>query len=211
MKKRNMAILFVILSMILSACTGNVEVEPSATPSESETASPPPTVVPADYFPLEPGNLWKYLGDGNEYASFTREVLYAGGDYAQTTENNGGTVSSTVYHITESQITVVYSKGEDYDAGNLIGAPPNANIVIVKSPLEVGTIWETENGTREIISMDATVSTPLGDMKDCMQIKITDEYSYSYEYFKMGVGLVKREFHSEDAVVSSTLEEMDLD
>ncbi|MBN2558113.1 MAG: hypothetical protein JXB33_05090 [Clostridia bacterium] len=208
MKKINMAVLFAVLSMVLSSCTGNGETPPSATPSES--APPLADVKPADYFPLQPGNQWKYLGDGNEYASFTREVLFAGGGYSQTTENNGGTVSSTVYLITDDQITVVYSKGEDYEPENLIGAPPNANIVIIKSPLEVGTTWGDEATTREIVSMDATVSTPLGDMPGCMQIKITDEYSYSYEYFKIGVGLVKREFHSDDTVISSTLEEMDL-
>lgn len=213
-------------SFLLASCS--LKTTTSETPIPTETESEIPVVLLADYFPLTKGSFWKYLGDGNEYASFTREVIYTDGifvgigkqpygygsssvyylTYAQISENNGGTVSSSVYHFTDNEITCVYFKGEEYNKENVIDMTSNCNVIILKAPLVVGNSWTSGNGTREIVSIDASVITPLGEMTECIMVKITDENSYTYEYFKKDIGLIKREFHSGETIISSTLEEM---
>ena len=66
-----------------------------------------------EYFPLTEGSTWQYLGEGNEFASFTREVLFAREDQAQIIENNGGTISASVFKTTDEEITRVFFQGEN--------------------------------------------------------------------------------------------------
>lgn len=164
-----------------------------------------------DYFPLTEGSTWKYLGEGMEYASFSREVLYVDGNRAQVSENNGGTVSASIFEFKEGEIVRTFFRGEEYDGNNLLEEEANDDLVLVKAPLEAGTKWETSNGTREIVETDAVVDTPAGEFKGCVKIEIATEHSVMYEYYKEGVGLVKREFLSEGATVTSTLEEYNIE
>jgi hypothetical protein len=175
---------------------------------EEDTEEEEPHVLSLkDYFPLTGGSTWKYLGEGMEYASFSREVLYVGGNRAQVSENNGGTVSASLFEFREGEIVRTFFRGEEYDGNNLLDEEANDNLVLIKVPLEAGTKWETPNGTREIVETDAVVDTPAGKFEGCIKIEITTEHSVMYEYYKEGVGLVKREFLSEGAAVTSTLEE----
>ena len=100
-----------------------------------------------------------------------------------------------------------FFRGEEYDGNNLLDEEANDNLVLIKVPLEAGTKWETPNGTREIVETDAVVDTPAGEFEGCIKIEITTEHSVMYEYYKEGIGLVKREFLSEGMTVTSTLEE----
>lgn len=156
------------------------------------------------YFPATVGDIWEYEGQGNEYASFYREVVYAEGDLAQFSEDNGGTVTATVYSITEDVITQVFFKGEEYEDTNFLAEEPNADMVILKAPLSEGTQWNTENGSRKIVDLDATVDTPAGQFLSCIQVEVEEGDSTLYEYFAPEVGMVKREFiMGEDRVTSS--------
>ncbi|MEW8960017.1 MAG: hypothetical protein AB2448_13120 [Moorella sp. (in: firmicutes)] len=163
-------------------------------------------VKPGNYFPLTPGSWWQYLGEGNEYATFKREVLYVKNDRAQIKEDNGGTVSAAVFKITDDAVTRILFEGEQYENTNLLDQAPRENVVILKAPLAAGTRWETPNGPREIVDVNATVDTPAGKFADCLKIKIEGAGSTIYEYYKEGVGMVKREFVSGDIRVTSTLE-----
>jgi len=163
-----------------------------------------------EYFPLTEGSRWKYIGEGNEFASFTREVLYVKGDRAQIIENNGGTVSASVFEVTDEEIVRIFFQGEEYEATNFLDVEPNDNFVILKKPLKIGTKWETPQGSREIVEIDATVDTPAGKFEDCVVVSISQGSSTSYEYYKQGVGMVKREFVSEGITVMSTLEEYEI-
>lgn len=205
MKIKLIIVLIISASILFSGCIFKTE-----TPVPTETAIENPVILLRDYFPLSEGSFWKYLGDGNEYASFTREVLYTDGSLAQTSENNGGTVTSLVYRFTDDEITCIYFQGEEYDKENRINEPSNYSEIILKAPIEAVTKWSSANNTREIINTGVTVSTPLGDISGCIMVNITDTNSYTYEYYKDGIGMVKREFHSGDTVVSSTLEEYNI-
>lgn len=176
----------------------------------SPEAQEPEELSIKDYFPLAEGSTWKYSGEGNEYASFNREVLFVVGNRAQVSENNGGTVSASIFQIEVDHIIRTFFRGEEYDGNNLLDEEANDDLVLIKSPVEVGTKWKTSTGVREIIQTDAVVGTPAGTFEDCIKVEITTEHSIMYEYYKEGVGLVKREFISEGLTVTSTLEEYNI-
>jgi len=163
-----------------------------------------------EFFPLTEGSKWLYLGEGNEFASFIREVLYVREDRAQIMENNGGTISASVFETTDEAIVRIFFQGEEYNETNFLDEEPNDNLVILKKPLKVGSKWETPQGSREIVEIDATVDTPAGKFEDCIKVRISMENSTSNEYFKRGVGMVKREFVSEGTTVTSTLEKYEI-
>lgn len=223
---RNVIRLFILAYLIsIMLLTGCAKVEkppiPQSKPTETaipgktpekmpeKTPSPAPVVVPAvkpgDYFPIVVGSTWEYQGEGNEYASFNRKILFVGGNLAQIREDNGGTVSAAVYKITVDAVTRIYFLGEAYGQTNYLNSNSNENIVILKTPLQVGTKWTEPNGTREITDLNATVSTPAGNFTQCLKVNIINDNSTVYEYYKNGVGMVKREFVAGDTKVSSSL------
>ena len=175
-----------------------------------DNKEPSPTANLSQYFPLTKGSTWKYQGEGNEYASFDREVLFIQENKGQIRENNGGTVSAAVFQVTDNKVTRIFFQGEAYGETNFLDEESNENVVVLQKPLEVGTSWDEPNGTREIVSIDTTVDTPAGEFKDCIKIQITAEDSTLFEYYKNGVGMVKREFISGETQVTSTLEEFEI-
>lgn len=210
MKRWRLYIVLIIMAVIfLSGCLR------SSTPSKPEMESPAPKEPNSvsesknvkEFFPLTLGSQWAYLGEGNEYASFTREVVFVEGDKAQVKENTGGTISTSIYKSSDSEIVRTFFKGETYEDENLLKEESNENLVILKEPLKEGTQWETPHGTRQIEGLDVKVETPAGVFENCIKIKVEYQHSTLYEYFAEGVGLVKREFTSEGVEVSSRLKE----
>lgn len=171
---------------------------------------PPVTLGLKDFFPLSEGSTWQYRGEGNEYASFNRKVVFHEGDRVQIIEDNGGTVSASIFKTGEDEILRTFFQGEEYEEMNLLDQDDNDSLVILRTPLKVGTRWETAEGVREIAAMDAVVDTPAGKFEDCIKVSIKLQYSTLYEYFKAGVGMVKREFTSEGMMVTSTLEKYEI-
>lgn len=165
---------------------------------------------PADFFPLKPGNVWEYAGEGNEYASFKREVLYVENERAQVRENNGGTISAAIYETTDNAVTRIFFQGESYDETNMLDRQANDATVILKTPLEVGTKWDDNGTQREIVETAATVNTPAGKFENCLKVKITTENSTVYEYFKEGVGMVMREFLLDNEKIVSILKNYEI-
>ncbi|MHB1421025.1 MAG: M56 family metallopeptidase [Bacillota bacterium] len=161
----------------------------------------------ADYFPLSKGSTWDYEGTGNEYAAFTREVLFTEGDLAQIMDSNGGTVTSRVIQTTSNAILEIFSQAESYDRINMLHEKANEQKTIFKSPLDVGTKWNEGNSQKEIVDTAAIVETPAGTFKDCIKVKITSSGNDSivYEYYAKGVGLVERDFFSGGDKISSSL------
>lgn len=160
-----------------------------------------------EYFPLEVGNSWVYEGYGNEYASFTRELIYAKGSLYQTTEDNGGTVSSNVYLLSDESVEIVYSLAEDYGRGNALDKPSNKSEIILKAPIEPGNKWFSSGFSYEIVSVNETVMTPAGTMDACIKVRIiyTDPGIETYHYYCRDIGLVRTEFISGDIMISSSL------
>ncbi|MEL7568091.1 MAG: hypothetical protein AAGU27_24890 [Dehalobacterium sp.] len=215
-------LIFVIMMVIfITACnqTGKTNPEPEdnksvleENDSEKEISPPKDQITPdlSDYFPLSQGSTWQYLGEGNEYASFKREVIFAEGNRGQIKEDNGGTVSAVVFDVTDEAITRVFFQGESYENDNFLNAEPNDNLVILKAPLQVGTKWETDDSSREIVDLNASLDTPAGNFEKVLKMKITFPDSTMFEYYKDGVGMIKREYISGDFKVTSTLEKYEI-
>jgi hypothetical protein len=161
---------------------------------------------PGDYFPLTLNSYWKYLGEGNEFASFSRNVIYVKDNLAQVEETNPGTTIGQVFETTDTMVRRVYFAGEQYERTNLLGEKPNDDLVILKAPIKVGTSWMTKGGQRTIVAIDAVVKAPAGEFKNCLKVKIAAPDARLYEYYCKGVGLVKREFIAGGSTVTSTLE-----
>lgn len=205
--KRFLLVFIMLLVLALIGCSGPVE------NNEPEESAPPESVdaiLPGDYFPMTPGSTWSYIGNGNEYASYTETVLYNDCSYFQVSRDNGGTVTSTVYYVSETDVRMVLSRGEEYDKANIISEPPNADEVILKVPLEPGTEWDSGSIKRKILSLDESIDTPAGLFEDCLTVRSDYPGSYIIDYYAAGIGLVYSEFHSGDDIVTSTLETYDI-
>lgn len=213
--KRTLSIfsILVIGIFLLVGCdrTSRPDPKPDVQKPEPQVQSPiTNNKKPGDFFPLTKGSTWQYQGEGNEYASFSREVLFTLDNRAQIKEDNGGTVSASVFESTDNEIIITFFQGESYDETNFLEQEPNENLIILKSPLEVGTKWENRTGTREIVDVNTTVDTPAGKFENCIVVEISSQNSTLFEYFKDGVGMVKREFVSGDSRVTSILEKVNI-
>ncbi len=214
-----LVITYVLLSLLATACNSTTpppnqtnqgtKVPPKEIPKPPQEKPVPSQEKPAltlgDYFPLITGYSWEYAGEGNEYAAFNRKVMFKQGKLAQIKEDNGGTVSASVFETSAEAITRIFFQAEEYGETNHLNSKPNQNLVILKTPLQVGTKWTQKTETREIVDLNATVTTPAGSFDKCLKVKITHQDSIINEYFKVGVGMVKQEFISGEARVTSSL------
>lgn len=210
LRKRSLLALSLLCLILISGCTkaptnnNTGKNQPSA-----QNQTQPVSVKAGDYFPLKAGSTWTYQGHGNEYASFERQLEYVKNGYGQLREANGGTVSSSVYQVSDQVVTRVFTRGESYISTNMLdnGFSPNDNTIIIQAPLQKGNSWHSDdNINREIVTLSATIDTPAGQFKNCLHIRMASAGSITNEYYAKGVGLVKREFVSGGETISSTLE-----
>lgn len=199
----------ILLLVLAAGCA-----QTAAPPAGNEPAAPgnnaphPAAITVQSYFPVTAGSSWTYQGEGNEYASFTREVIFSRDNRGQFKESNGGTVSSAVFEVSPDAVTRIFFKGEEYQPDNLLNRPDfigNDNTILIKAPLTAGTTWTNAAIEKRIVSLDATVATPAGKFEKCLQVEAYTPDSVVTEFYKENVGLVKREFKSGDAVISSSL------
>lgn len=198
-------------TFLLTGCPADQK-QPTQPKTKKETPAPKKEIVkkPGDYFPLTKGSTWQYRGEGNEYASFNRQVLYTEDNRAQIREDNGGSVSAAIFEITDSAVIRTFFQGESYGTENLLEQQGKESVTILKTPLKVGTKWQEPTGDREITAVNAEVYTPAGTFKNCIKVKVANQDSSVFEYFKDGVGMIKREFISGETSVTSTLEKYDI-
>lgn len=111
----------IISGILLGGCAQTIKTKPKEenqkvreTPKKQSQQVPSKTVspLPSDYFPLTAGMSWEYQGEGNEYASFKRKVLFVKGNLAQIQEDNGGTVSASVFKTTNDSVNRVFFTSE---------------------------------------------------------------------------------------------------
>lgn len=163
-------------------------------------AEPPPL---ASFFPAEPGTIWKYVGEGNEYASFTQQVMFRKGQRVQVSVNNGGTRTIRVYRFEADAVRMTLSLPEIYDDRNVLNEPDNENKLVMKMPLVLGGTWQDDKYLYRIVSTSETVTVPAGTFSGVLKIKsmaLTKEHPRStfFEYYAAGVGLIMQEFSSAD-------------
>lgn len=157
------------------------------------------------YFPSALGSNWNYDGDGNEYATFQRKILFRNGSRAQFQDNNGGTLHDNVVEFRPDGIVRIHNEASTGQTKNLLAAPQTEQTFLLITPIEVGTKWQVPEGYREIVDIHATVDTPAGTFKNCIHVQITSQDSVVNEYYCPGTGLVKQDIQAGDQVVSSLL------
>ncbi len=204
-------LILIFMAVLSFGCTPEqgTKSEDNKTPS---AANGEKTEKVSDYFPATPGSRWVYLGEGNEYASYTQEAVYSKDNMAQFVSNNGGTSMTSIFEINDNYVKRVYQEWEIYDPDNYLetGFTPNDDTIMLKGPIAIGTSWTNEASSREIVSINSNINTPAGSFDNCVKVKINFENSTIYEYYHKNTGLVKSEFLSQDARVTSTLEEFEI-
>jgi len=207
--KRTIIIISCLLVFLLAIVGGCKPQATQPTPNKPPITTPEKKEVePGQFLPLSQGNYWYYQGRGMEYAAFNRKVLYTKDNLAQLSEDNGGTVTTTIYETTPGALKRVYFEGESYNPPNMLeeGFASNENVIIIKAPISKGTKWDNKDHNREIVDVNASIDTPAGTFQPCLKIKITSDNSTVYEYYKKGLGLVKREFIVDETSITSSLE-----
>lgn len=181
----------------------------SASSSSSENVE---AVTIEAYYPFSASVFTKYLGEGNEYASFTVYPQYIEGNRMQITSNNGGTQVVTVLELADGELREVFTRPETYFRENMLektasGDAANQLDILLKEPLEVGNSWVNASGVpSEITNLTAQIETPMGNF-EALEVTTTYEASTTKDYYVKDMGLMKRVTDlGDDMVVSSSLE-----
>jgi len=183
--------------------------ENSAKPKESNSKKTVSTTKIENYYPFEKNVKYSYVGDGNEYATYTVNVDYLKGDRQQLRVNNGGTEVVKVLENKYGQLRVIFSKGEIYYRENLTSQINNKPEILLKEPLTKGTSWTLSNGSkRSITNIKFTIKTPLASYK-CIEVTTAEKESIVKNYYAPNIGLVKTIFSSNGSEITSTLNKME--
>jgi len=182
---------------------------------EKPEEQPAANVDPHDFF-MPDASIATFLGEGNEYASFTLRTVYMDDQHIATYEDNGGTVILKVYRVGENEVELVKEQAEFYEdfvasSDELEALQPIRTYLTL--PLEVGTVIEdwtvTETAT--------TVKTAFQNFENVSVLESEEtENTINKTYFAEGYGEVKREFRMQEEgqqefVVTSVLESIDLE
>jgi hypothetical protein len=178
------------------------------------TPQPPAKQLTAEaYFPLNPGSLWDYRGEGNEYAEYNSRVLFREGNLAQMRVDNPGTTMAFIFEVTDDSITRVYSEEGFYEERSLLGTfQENRREIILKRPFVEGTTWTEGDRTFTIVETNATVTTPAGVFNNCLKIHSTFRGSDHeiFQFYAPNVGLVRSEFIAADTLIMSELRKYEI-
>lgn len=218
------------LMLILAGCSlfgrdetdnGNGTEDPVEQPAPDDNGDTDPVEEPDDndevnqnleaWLPRLNNVVYKYEGEGNEFASFTWNPQFNRDDYYQTATNNGGTVMVDILNYSTDEITRVFRRPETYfrdnftDIGTISTNP--ANEALLKTPIAVGTSWSTEEADYEITAVDAEIQVPAGTYR---AIEVTSTYDNTVikRYYAEEIGLVYEVTETEGTTIESKLAEI---
>lgn len=199
MRVKLLALAIVLGLSILVGCAE----QPGPAPQE------PAVTDVRSYFPTNPALTWTYEGIGNEYAAFTRKVLFQQDNQVQMAEDNGGTRMGQVYQVTAEAVIQTFSLEEYYTDNNLLGEKSNRHQILLKAPLIAGAVWQDGRDKREVLSINETVQVPAGTFSQVVKIKISSldpqQEGRQFEYYAPHTGLIMREFIADNYTIASKL------
>ena len=225
LKKYVVLLLFLLLSACSDDSVGNPSVstapptteeeKPEEIIEEPEEVVEEPELEPVQFsnFFLQDGVTAKYLGEGNEYASYLARTQWHNDYTVSIYEDNGGTTLLRTYRISDESIDLIQEQGEFYDEFN----PTNEELqalpklsTFLKLPLETGVSFDGW----EIVSVDETVDTPFQTFDQVIVLEKTDDSgAIQRKYIVEEYGEIKREFimneEDNEFIVTSTLESVD--
>lgn len=159
-----------------------------------------------------------FLGEGNEYATFTIHTKWLSDRYVALVENNGGAVMMKIYRVMDeyNKIDKVYDQMIDEYPNNIqypsideLNSLPLIETYL-NGPLEVGTVIDKW----KIVQDDITLETPYQTFEHVFVLEETSEDFINRKYFALGYGEVKRESimkidGEEEFIVTSVLEKIE--
>lgn len=147
-----------------------------------------------------------FVGDGNEFASFSEETIWLTDHIVQTSIDNGSVFIYSIFRITDEAIELVYEG---------VTEPKMTIEEITKLPvIELYLALPIEQGTSfggwTITDVDATVDTPFKPFTNVIEVMKETDDSKSYRYFVPEFGLIKQveslDMDENLIEISSTLE-----
>ncbi|WP_028829556.1 GerMN domain-containing protein [Proteocatella sphenisci] len=200
---------FLAAMLVMSGCNALPQ------PNEPDAEKPPEPIELKleleNFIQSEENTMYYYEGRGNEYARYISWVDYKTDDAIQLRVNNGGTETASVYRIDGDKLIKSFTQAETYHREDMTLRENNSQEVLLMEPLEEGTSWTLEDGSKRMITgVDAKVQTPSGDYT---AIEVVTEYadSKTMDYYVSGIGLVKSVFESNGEQVISALENIEKD
>lgn len=165
-----------------------------------------------DYVGIKANEKYNYAGENSEYAEYVRYVDYIDGNKYQIRTNNSATETVTVIELKDNELKMVFRRGVCDYRENFLKKPETENETLLKSPIAKGTEWTLSDGSkRHISSIDAVVSTSIGELK-CVEVT-TENISgqKDLQYYAPNLGLVKEVKDAGNMNIISTLESIHKD
>lgn len=144
--------------------------------------------LPADYFPLAVGNRWHYeSSEGDTFSPVTetwRVVERRGLGYVLQIRQSllAGELPSEFASVSAAGVTV----------RPRAGAPVE---FLIKSPVRLGTTWETAAGHFEIAGLSESAVVPAGVFENCLKVRFRahNGQAAAVTLYAPGVGMVQRD------------------
>ncbi|MGG3449639.1 hypothetical protein [Domibacillus aminovorans] len=202
---------FLFAVVVLAAGCGDEVVQepaPVEEPVIEKETDVPSKVNLSSYF-LKDGQIAHFVGEGNEFASYTARTVWHDDRHVTVYEDNGGTVMARTFRVEDERIVVVREEGEQYEDyvpsdGELESLKPL--YTYLQLPLEVGQSFDGWTVTDD----SSPLETPLQTFDHAVVLeKIGEDGSIARSYFAEGFGEVKREFVMDDFIVSSMIEQIE--
>lgn len=164
--------------------------------------------LPLQLFFKEDQTMATFVGDGNEFSSFSEETVWLTDHVVQTTIENRGVFMYFVYRITDEAIELVYEGVTELTMTvEEIAKLPVIELYLAL-PIEQGTSF---NGWT-ITNMDVTLNTPFHTFTNVIEVMKETDDAKSYRYFAPRFGLIKQveSLNMDENLIeiSSTLEEI---
>lgn len=142
---------------------------------------------------LKPDNtVANFLGDGNEFSSYTEKTTWLNDEFVGTIVDNGGVSLMTIYKITKNQIEIVFKEPIDLDTPF-----PKIEELEVLEPIETYLATPIEEGTSfgqwKIVETNATIETPYKTFEKAIILEEKGENYVNRKYFVEGLGEIKTE------------------
>ncbi|MCK8826043.1 hypothetical protein [Fuchsiella alkaliacetigena] len=125
--------------------------------------------------------------------------MFVEGSLVQILDKGSATNIVSIFEVKENQIRIIYEEGEFYREDNLIkkfAENPQIKRIILKTPLEEGTSWESAKHKKEIVEVNKTVNLPAGSFHDVVKVQsspLSEKDNYeTYRYYAKNIGLIKQ-------------------
>jgi len=192
--------LILILTIVMTGCGGGGGEDQNGSGSVRNGS---------EYYPILEDVKYDYIGQGNEFASFTAYNDYVSDNAVQQQVDNGGTSAVRVTRISDGKVIRVLSKGEIYYRENMLNQSVDEGEILLMEPLEKGTAWTLEDGSqRTITGVDAQITVPAGTYL-CIEVTTEGKGGTNVDYYAKDTGLVKTVFQSGEMEVSSMLKSVE--